>query len=304
MASSFFDMFLGGKQESITQKAQLSVKDILTVANTGDILLFRGWSPTSSFIQIFTASTWSHIALIIKLPNYNGGQPMVLEAIHSDDDHVDSKFKPLLDIKTKEAHCGVRLVDLYEYLKSIVQENKVMAHNDHVRRIEITYRCLVLHSAMKHLYSTFLLHLNTVAADFIEENRGKPYEQNFFEIILARFQLGDTSGYLTPDSLFCSELVGYFLLKAGLVKLKYVTPNSLLPDDFSSTSRITLRYPIEKLPIFVGQIKDPEFVVWYSEEYVIDTISKIEIPRKKKKKGDFIIIHEGQPRQTRRAVGK
>jgi hypothetical protein len=113
-----------GSDEGIKKNANLSIQETLAVVNTGDILLFRGWSPTSSFIQVFTASTWSHIALVIRS---NTGRPMVFESIHSDDDHADKKFKPLNDLITGAPRVGVRLIDMEAYLKSIMEENNAMA---------------------------------------------------------------------------------------------------------------------------------------------------------------------------------
>lgn len=275
MAGSFYDIFFGGKQESIKEKAQLSISDVLSVVDTGDILLFRGWSPTSSFIQIFTASTWSHIALIIRLAKYNNGNPMVLESIHSDDDHVNDKFIALKDIITNKPHCGVRLIDLKEYLNSIVIENRCMAKKDSVKRIEVVLRSLTIPKYLESIQDDFMVHLNTIAAEFIDENRGKKYEENFFEIGLARLQFMDTSGYLTPDTLFCSELVGMFLLKTNLIDLKYITPNALLPDDFSASNRLIMRFPIERIPLLQGQIQNPDNIVVYSNEFVIDTTKRL-----------------------------
>lgn len=275
MAGSFFDAVFGGANESIKSKAQLSVQDVVNVASTGDILLFRGWSSTSSFIQIMTASTWSHIAMIIRIPQYNNGEPMVLESIHSDDDHVIPNYKPLLDIKTRKPHCGVRLIDLKEYLVSIVRENIKMSKKSTFKRIEVVYRALSFPLVAENLYAAFLQHLNDVALDFISENRGKRYEENPVEIILARLQIGDTSGHLTSETLFCSELVGYFLLKADLVDLKFVTPNSLLPDDFSSTNHMSLKYPTQHIPQIIEQVDDPDQVIKFSPEFVIDTVTRI-----------------------------
>lgn len=280
MAAALWDYLFGGTHDDIKSKAELSVDDAVNVGQTGDILLFRGWSSTSSFIQTLTASTWSHIALIIRLPDMNEGKPMVLEAIHSDDDHARKSFKPLLDVVSQKARCGVRLVDMNEYLVSILAENRAMAHTKSIKRIEIVMRSLILPEFADSIQHQFTQHLNTVAAEFIEKNRGKKYEENFLEIIMARLQLLDTAGILTPKTLFCSELVGYFLYKAGLISLEYTTPNSLLPDDFSSSNHMALRYPIESVPSFDIQVSDPDDIVKYSREYVILTVSQKKSKRR------------------------
>lgn len=278
MAGSFCDFLFGSKAEkSIRSEAHMSVRDAVNMAQTGNILLFRGWSPTSTAIQFFTSSIWSHIAMIIRLPHMNRGRPMVFEAIHSDDDHVEQNFKPLVDIKLRVPHCGVRLIDMEEYLSSIVTENRLMAKRKSIKRIKVVMRTLTLPLYADSLYDDFLQHLNTTAQRFIDENCGKHYETNVFEIALARIQVLDNTGYTTPDTLFCSELVGMFLLEAGLLDLDYTTPNRLLPDDFSATDRLFLRYPTEHLPSITLQVPNTDKIVKYSEtEYIIDTVSSLD----------------------------
>lgn len=270
MAAAFFD-WMFGSDEGIKKNANLNIQETLAIVNTGDILLFRGWSPTSSFIQVFTASTWSHIALVIRGSN---GRPMVFESIHSDDDHADKKFKPLNDLITGAPRVGVRLVDMEAYLNSIVNENNAMAKKGGRKRIKVVLRQWTVPHIPK-IYEEMNAHLNAVGQEFIQKHRGKKYEFRWWEMVQARFQFGDTSGKLTPDTLFCSELVSMFLLDAGLFHIKYETPNMMLPDDFSEANRLTLRYPASKLSTLKGQFDNPDTVVKYSRELIIDTVTPI-----------------------------
>lgn len=274
MAASFFDWWFGG-DEGIKENANLSIDDAVALASTGGILLFRGWSPTSTFIQIFTASTWSHIALVVRLPTMNEGKPMVFESIHSDDDHVDGKnFVKLVDLKYKVPRVGVRLVDMKQYLESIVGENVAMFRKNRSKQIKVVLRVLTV-PPLPGIYEAMYDHLNEVARGFVEEHAGKPYECRWYEMLQARFQFGDTTGLLTPDSLFCSELVAMFLLKAGLFDINFDTPNMLLPDDFSDANRLTLRYPTHILPVLKGQFENPDSVVKFSREMIIDTVTPL-----------------------------
>jgi hypothetical protein len=219
MAARVYNQVFGNGDENV--EYNFTIQEAIQLANTGDLLLMSGTSFTSSFVEFFTVSEWSHIAMVVRHPKINGGAPAIFEAIHSDDDRKTSK---------KERSGGVRLIDMEKYL---------------IRyqgfKVAIKFLC----APNPLIYQYLNEHLNRIALSFVNKHNNKPYEYRWIKFIQVRFQFFDTSGVDDTQSkaFFCSELVSAFYIEAGLFNAKSITPSMMLPDDFDSSNTLTLCYP-------------------------------------------------------------
>lgn len=69
---------------------------------TGDIILFSGRTFAARLVQCFTGSYWSHVGIVVRLPEY-GDTPLLWEA---------TRASKLADIRHGEILDGVQLVPL------------------------------------------------------------------------------------------------------------------------------------------------------------------------------------------------
>ena len=75
---------------------------------TGDLILFSGRTFAARLVQFFTGSYWSHVGIVLRLPEY-GNVPLLWEA---------TRASKLADIHRGEIFDGVQLVSLAEKLAS------------------------------------------------------------------------------------------------------------------------------------------------------------------------------------------
>lgn len=75
---------------------------------TGDLVLFSGRTFAARLVQCFTGSYWSHVGIVVRLPEY-GDMPLLWEA---------TRASKLADIRHCEIMDGVQLVPLAEKIAS------------------------------------------------------------------------------------------------------------------------------------------------------------------------------------------
>lgn len=182
---------------------------------TGDIILFSGKSAISNIIKIFSGGKWSHVGMVLRLPEFDDAVMLWESTTLSD----------INDVETGVAIKGVQLVPLSQRLTS---------YNG-----EVTVR-LLNKAITKPMF-------NALAARRKELSR-KPYERGETELIKAAWDgLGGASKGEDLSSLFCSELVAEAYQAMGLLPEwpKGPPSNEYTPMDFSNRRTLKLNDPYE-----------------------------------------------------------
>lgn len=166
---------------------------------TGDIVLFAGKSGTAESIKWVTLSRWSHVGLVLRLPQYD--YPCLWEA---------TTDATLACLETGRRRPGVQLVSL---------EARLQEHDGDVacRRLELELEG----SALEQL------------ASLRQRLRGRAYESNVLELMGAAYDgpFGEQVENLVE--LFCSELVAAAYQAIGLIGAGGKASNEYVPADFS-----------------------------------------------------------------------
>jgi hypothetical protein len=175
--------------------------DLRPRLKTGDLLLFSGKGAVSGLIKRFTASKWSHVALVLRVPQFDS--VFCWES---------TTLSNVPDVESGVCRKGVQLVGLRERLETYQGDS-------------VVYRPLL----------GVLLndqHLKTLAA-FRSEVAGRPYEQSELELLRAAWDgVGGANKTADLSSLFCSELVAETYQRLGL--LRNIPPsNEYTPADFA-----------------------------------------------------------------------
>ena len=181
-------------------------EDIRHQLNTGDLVLFRGESLFSRLIQRATRAAWSHVALVMRLPEYD-----YLALWES------TGLGSVPDMRSGEVTRGVQLVPLSARVRS-------HAGAIAVRRLEGV---------------TLGLHERTALMELRRELRGRPYEQSLVSLVRAAYDGAAGANAEDLGSLFCSELVAEAYQRLGLLG-DGVPSSEFTPADFSAHSRLAL----------------------------------------------------------------
>ena len=176
--------------------------DLRGSLKTGDIVLFVGKSWTSWLIKFGTRGKWSHVGMVIKIPDY--------DIVLLWESTTLSKIK---DIISGKARKGVQLVPLRDRLSTY--------------RGEAAVRCLTGPISIEDLCKLHTLR---------DEVRGRPYEQSKLQLLFAAFKRFCGFGE-DLSSLFCSELVAEAYQRMGMLR-EDIPSNSFNPNDFSEAGGI------------------------------------------------------------------
>ena len=187
-------------------KPKIYNKQMRSKLQTGDVVLFSGKGGISAGIKWATLSRWSHVGMILVLPEYDF--VTVWES---------TTLSSLVDLDTKVPRKGVQLVPLssriedYDGEVAVRQLKGVKFGNDDIKNLMQLRR----------------------------ELAGKKYEQDKIELIKAAYDgpLGRNSEDLT--SLFCSELVAEAYQRLGLLGDEKPS-NEYTPADFSEREDLKL----------------------------------------------------------------
>jgi hypothetical protein len=89
-------------------KKRISYHTLSPQLKTGDLVLFAGTSWSSRIVQLFTFSQWSHIGVVVRLPQYDN-QPLLWEL---------TRASKLADIEHGVLADGLQLVPLADKIKT------------------------------------------------------------------------------------------------------------------------------------------------------------------------------------------
>jgi hypothetical protein len=166
---------------------------------TGDIVLFSGKGVFSDIIKYGTLSKWSHIGMILYIPEYD-----FLTVWES------TTLNNVNDLESGVPRKGVQLVPL---------SDRVQKYSGDITVRQLKGGTLSSDS----LHKLMLLR---------KELRGKPYEKSKIELLKAVYDgpLGNNKEDLS--SIFCSELVAEAYQRLGLLP-ESIPSNEYTPGDFS-----------------------------------------------------------------------
>jgi len=166
---------------------------------TGDLVLFSGKGAFSDIIKYGTLSKWSHIGMILKIPEYD-----FITVWES------TTLSNIIDLDSQMPRKGVQLVPLSDRIQKYSGDISI-------RKLQ---GCDLPDNSVRKL-----MELRT-------ELKGKRYERSKIELFKAAYDgpFGHNSEDLS--SIFCSELVAEAYQSLGLVSSSKPS-NEYTPADFS-----------------------------------------------------------------------
>jgi hypothetical protein len=191
--------------------------DVRAQLKTGDLLLFSGKGAVSNVIKLFSGGKWSHVGMVLRVPELSDAVLLWESTTLSD----------IPDVETELPTKGVQIVPLSQRLSRY--------------RGEVTLRALgkpITDAMFKKL-----------AARRQELSR-RPYEKGEMELLKAAWDyIGGASGGEDLSSVFCSELVAEAYQAMGLLDEypKGLPSNEYTPVDFSErrTLKLNQGYKLE-----------------------------------------------------------
>lgn len=184
--------------------------DVRNNIKTGDIILFSGKGGISHGIKLVTNSKWSHVGMVLRLPDS--------KAVFLWESTTLSNLKDAIDGVAKR---GVQLVLLSDRLRTYSGE--------------VSVRHLENHEISNDEYMK-LMRLR-------EEVRNRPYEEDKIELIKAAYDGPFGRNEEDLSSLFCSELVAEAYQRVGLLRDENhggLPSNEYTPKDFSDRKNLQL----------------------------------------------------------------
>jgi hypothetical protein len=176
--------------------------------NTGDIVLFSGKGAISHGIKLFTFSKWSHVGIVLRLPD--------ADTVFLWESTTLSNLADVIDGKKKK---GVQLVLLSDRIRTYDGDASIR----HLQNFQIDDN---KYKKLMALRKSF---------------RNKPYEKSEIELIKSAYD--GPWGHNEEDlsSLFCSELVAETYQCLGLISNK-LSSNEFTPRDFSDEKHLKLSF--------------------------------------------------------------
>lgn len=187
----------------------MKYEDIREILKTGDIVLFSGKGGISHGIKLVTNSKWSHVGMVLRLPDSKAAFLWESTTLSNLKDAIDGKAKR-----------GVQLVLLSDRLQKYDGEAAIRRLQNY--EVEINeYKNLM---------------------ELREKLRNRPYEKDKLELIKAAYDgpLGHNEEDLS--SLFCSELVAEAYQEVGLLQKppSGLPSNEFTPKDFAEKRGLVL----------------------------------------------------------------
>ena len=174
--------------------------DIRAEIESFDIMLFSGEGLISRAIQLLTRSPWSHVALALHLPSYD--QVLCYES---------TTLSKIPDLSTGAGVKGVQLVPLSQRIA--------------------TYEGDI---AFRKVHGPRSKDMKVLAAGFVREFAGRPYEKNQLELIRSALDfLPHQENQPDASSVFCSELSCSMHRRVGVQVVNDSPPNEFTPADFA-----------------------------------------------------------------------
>jgi hypothetical protein len=191
---------------------KLPYSELQTRMQTGDLILFSGQYPISKMVEKLEHSLWSHVAMVVRLPDMEA--PLLWES---------TALTNLPDTLVHDHKTGPKLVDLKERLQTYGSDVTPYVPPRYALRplqVERTSGMIqALHSLFQELHGI--------------PNPGQ--WKMIFEVVEGRF----FKIHSKLDNYTCSELVAESYIKMGLLDPKLVI-NGFMPKDFSSDGRLPL----------------------------------------------------------------
>ena len=172
---------------------------------TGDVVLFSGKGGISTGIKWFTNSKWSHVGMVLRLPEWDA--VLIWES---------TTLSDIADIESGKERKGVQIVPLSERIKKY--------------KGEVSIRLLDTERTPEMLKELSLLRA---------EIKNRPYEEDKIELIKAAYDGPFGANKEDLSSLFCSEMVAEAYQRMGLLPEKPAS-NEYTPKDFSDAKKLKL----------------------------------------------------------------
>lgn len=189
---------------------------------TGDVLLFRGTTWLSWFIEWFGWSSYSHVGIVVKNPKFLN--PELEDGTYI----LESSWNNTPDAEDKKMKFGVQLHLLDEVLVEYPKGSVFVRHIKCERN------------------STFYATLAKVHQDIHD----KPYDMNPWDWLCAIYNqlcpLATNSQFQQTNTFWCSSLVSYLFYQWGFIS-PVVNWSLICPKEFSEQGQ-QLRFlcPISK----------------------------------------------------------
>ena len=181
----------------------ISINNFEQVAETGDILIFKGRELSSKLQRFFTKNEYDHVAIIIK-----------------------TSYR--LEIYESNGNCGVKLRSWNDYIA-----------NGWINSFDkIVYRKL-LYNENKNESIKNLIYINI--NEFITCTENKSYSLPLKSILCNNKFNKENKDWKNYKGFFCSQLVAAALIQIGVLKSLRSTAE-YLPGDFSSRSKKKLDF--------------------------------------------------------------
>lgn len=174
---------------------------------TGDIVLYSGNAPISTIIKIATSSKWSHVGMVVRVPD------LLFVSVWES----TKQGTHLLDLDSGQIRKGVQLVPL---------SDRILTYGGRI--------------ALRRLEGANLQNPDYERLWALRQKLSKrPYETDKIELLKAAYDgpLGKNDEDLR--SLFCSELVAEAYQALGLLATRKPS-NEYVPADFSSSRKLKL----------------------------------------------------------------
>ena len=165
---------------------------------TGDILLFSGRGLTSEVIRVFTRSPWSHIGMVVFLPESR--EPLVLES---------TTLGESVDVRLGRPVAGVSLVSLATKLRDY--EGAVVVRRRHGPDLSESQQKLLQRLLRRLMHRPYKNYVLCNAMDVLTAFQRKPDQRGWF----------------------CSELVAELYRRLGWLP-RDIRASTLVPGHFGS----------------------------------------------------------------------
>ena len=176
--------------------------DIRDKLKTGDIVLFSGDGPISMLIRLITRSRWSHVGMVVKVPDFD----MVLL-------WESTMLNRFMDVK--DVYAGT----IVKGVQTTVLSDKISRFNGDV--------------AIRQLNNELDDDKIKTLSELRNEWKNVPYEKDYLELLNSAIDIK-----IIPEneedlsSIFCSELLAEALQRLNIID-DSVPSNEFVPSDFA-----------------------------------------------------------------------
>lgn len=176
-----------------------SYHDIRGDVEPFDIFLFGGKGFISRAIQQITGSRWSHVAIGLRLQEFDWN--LIYEST------------TLSDLPDLTTGAKVKGVQLHHLSQRIAKYDGIVGW----RRISGRKSDEMIQKA----------------AEFVREFQGVPYEENQLELLASAIDKIDLIRHDDASSVFCSEIAAMILRRVGVLQSDNLPANEFTPADFA-----------------------------------------------------------------------